>query len=94
MVQILANILFSSAGKGISIVILIFLLIAIISLIIKVSIFTMAATFVSGLFTLKKELAEVDYQASQTKGREAAKKVKEKVEQKKKNIDFTIDKYV
>ena len=88
---ILANILYSLVGKVASVIILLFALVAIISLIIKVSLFAMAATFVSGLFKIREEIQEVDYQASQKKGKEAAKKVKEKVEQqKKKNIDFEI----
>lgn len=87
---IIANILYSLLGKAASIIILVFALIADISLLIKVSLFTIATTFVSGLFKLKQEISEVDYEGSQKRGRAAAKKVKQSVESKKKTIDFDI----
>ncbi len=87
---VIANILHSLLGKAASIIILIFAFIADISLLIKVSLFTIATTFVSGLFKIKQEISEVDYEGSQKKGRAAAKKVKQKVDAKKKNIDFEI----
>ncbi len=87
---VIANILHSLIGKAASIIILIFALIADISLLIKVSLFTIATTFVSGLFKIKQEISEVDYEGSQKKGRAAANKVKQRVESKKKNIDFEI----
>ena len=87
---IVANILFALVDKVAAVIILIFALIAIISIVLKVSVFTMAATFISGLFKLGEEIGEVDYKASKEKGRKAADKVKEKVEAKKKNIDFSI----
>ncbi len=87
---VIANILYSLIGKAASIIIFIFALIADISLLIKISLFTIATTFVSGLFKIKQEINEVDYEGSQKKGRAAAKKVKQKVEAKKKNIDFEI----
>lgn len=86
---ILANVLYSLVGKVAAVIILVFGLAAIVSLIIKMSVFALIATFVSGLFTIKEEMNEVDYNASKEKGRQAAKKVKQKVE-KKKNIDFSI----
>lgn len=86
-----ANILYSLVGKVASIIILIFALIADISLLIKISLFTIATTFVSGLFKIREEIGEVDYQGSQKKGREAANKVKKKIEEKKKSFDFEID---
>ncbi len=88
---VIANVLYSLVGKVAAVIILIFALIAIISLLIKVSLFAMATTFVSGLFKIRDEIEEVDYQASQKKGREAAHKVKEKVEGKKRNIDFDLE---
>ncbi len=87
---VIANILTPLIPKAASIIILIFAFIAIISLLIKISIFSMIAGFFQGLFKIKEEIGEVDYKGSKRKGEKAAKKVKNSVEQKKKNIDFSI----
>ena len=87
---VIANILYSLLGKAASIIILIFAMIADISLLIKVSLFTIGTTFISGLFKIREEIREVDYEGSQKKGKAAAKVVKQRVEAKKKNIDFEI----
>lgn len=87
---IIANILTPLIPKAASIIILIFALVAIISLLIKVSVFSMLAGFFQGLFKIGEEISEVDYKGSKNKGEKAANKVKKSVEQKKKNIDFSI----
>ncbi len=87
---IIANILTPLIPKAASIIILIFALIAIISILIKISVFSMIAGFFQGLFKIKEEIKEVDYKGSKNKGEKAANKVKKTVEQKKKNIDFYI----
>ncbi len=87
---IIANILTPLIPKAASIIILVFALIAIISLLIKVSVFSMIAGFFQGLFKIREEISEVDYKGSKNKGEKAANKVKKSVEQKKKNIDFSI----
>lgn len=87
---IIANILTPLIPKAASIIILIFALIAIISLLIKVSVFSMVAGFIQGLFKLRDEIVEVDHKGAQDKGKKAASKVKKTVEAKK-NIDFDID---
>ncbi len=87
---IIANVLTPLIPKAASIIILIFALIAIISLLIKVSVFSMLAGFFQGLFKIGEEISEVDYKGSKNKGEKAANKVKKSVEQKKKNIDFSI----
>ena len=87
---IIANILTPLIPKAASIIILIFALIAIISLLIKISVFSMIAGFIQGLFKLRDEIGEVDHKGAKDKGKKAANKIKKTVEAKK-NIDFEID---
>lgn len=87
----LANVICSLIGRVAGAIVILVLLVEDVSIIIKISLFTVFASFLSGLFKVKKEIDEVDYEKSKIKGRDAAKKLEQKVEEKKKteiDIDF------
>ncbi len=91
---VLANIFYALVGKAASIIIFIFALIVTLSVITKISLVSMVSSFVSGLFSMRNEFNEVDYEESQERGRKAAEKLTSgRIEQRKKsnkNIDFSI----
>lgn len=90
----LANILYSLLGTVISAIILIFALLCMVSIIIKVSVFNLAATFISGLFKIRDEIDEVSYYDSYEQGKKVGKKItaaSNVKREKKKNFNFTVD---
>ena len=85
----IANVLYYLTGKAIAIIILILLLIADISIILKISLFNAGTAFISGLFRIKDEIKEVNYKDSYESGKKAAEKVTNLSGRKK--IDFEVD---
>ncbi|MBQ3038216.1 MAG: DNA translocase FtsK [Clostridia bacterium] len=89
----LANILHSLLGTAISSIILIFALLCTVSIIIKISVFSLAATFISGLFKMRDEIEEVNYYDSYEQGKKVGKKISTASntrKDKKKNFDFSV----
>ncbi len=90
-----ANLLIGLVGRVATTIILLFALAANISVIIKISLFNLVYSFVAGLFTLKNEAEEIDYEKSLAKGKKTAKKITDGVSNAKNHlthrIDFSLD---
>ena len=86
-----ANLLIGLVGRVATTIILLFLLVANISIIIKISLFNLLYSFVAGLFTLRDEADEIDYEKSAVRGKKTAKKITEGVSNAKKHITHRID---
>lgn len=91
----IANLLISLVGRVATTIILLFLIAVDISVIFKISIFNLIYSFVAGLFTLKNEAEEIDYEKSAAKGQKTAKKITDGVSNAKSHlthrIDFSLD---
>lgn len=88
----IANIFCSLIGRVPSIVIFIFLLLVIISITIKISVFSLVAGFISGLFTVRDEISEIDHSTYDT-GKRAVEKIEtahNRKREKTNHLDFTI----
>lgn len=92
-----ANMLTSLVGTFAAVVIVLFILFVILSVLFKVSIFSMVGTFFAGLFNLRGEIEEVeekDTYAQGQKTRQQMRKIEERFQKKKLNaadLDFAID---
>ncbi len=73
----IANILNMLVGKAAAVILIIFALLADISVIIKISVFNLCATFISGFFKMREEISEVDYGDRYEQGKRAALKLNE-----------------
>lgn len=86
----LANLLVNMLGTVASAIILIFALLADISIIFKVSLFSLATTFVSGLFRLREEVDDIEHTDAYNGGKRTAEKISGKVQGAAKRIDFSV----
>ena len=86
----LANILINMIGRVAAAIILIFAFLGNISVIFKVSLFSLVTSFVSGLFGLREEARAIEHKDVYENGRQTAKKISSGVQGVSKKIDFTI----
>lgn len=86
----LANLLINMIGRVASAIVLIFAFLGNISVIFKVSIFSLVTSFVSGLFSLRDEAQAIEHKDVYENGRNTAKKISSKVQGASKKIDFTV----
>ena len=86
----LANVLINLIGRVATAIILIFAFLVNISVIFKVSLFSLATSFVSGLCGLREETLEIEHKDVYENGRKTAKKISDGVQNVTKRIDFTV----
>ena len=89
----IAIFLTSLIGNIASAILLVFIFLAILSLLIKVSVYNMLATFISGLFKIRDEAKEVKQKDSYESGKRVIEKIENSHSSKKRkpNIDFSVD---
>ena len=85
-----ATLLIGLIGRVAAAVILIFALLADISIIFKISLFSLATTFVSGLLRLREEVEDIEHTDAYDGGKRTAKTISGKVQKVTKRIDFTV----
>ena len=85
-----ATLLIGLVGRVAAAIILIFALLADISIIFKISIFSLATTFASGLLRLREEVEGIEHTDAYDGGRRTAKTISGKVQKVTKRIDFSV----
>ena len=87
---VLANLLVNLIGNIAAAIILIFALLADISMIFKVSLFSLFSGFISGLLSIRNEVDDVKHDDVYNGGKKTAKKISDKVQGVTKKIDFSV----
>lgn len=85
-----ATLLIGLIGRVAAAIILIFALLADISIIFKISLFSLATTFVSGLLRLREEVEDIEHTDAYDGGKRTAKTISGKVQKVTKRIDFSV----